>query len=55
MIYFGYTNVDDSHARFPNFVSAENFQKILNAQHDKIQYTIERENNIQLKENTIYN
>ena len=35
---------DDSHARFLNFVSAEHFQKILNAQHDKIQYTIEREN-----------
>ena len=25
-------------------MSAENFQKTLNAQHDKIQYTIEREN-----------
>ena len=43
-----YRYVDDSHARFPNFVSAENFQQILNAQHDKIQYIIEIKYNIQL-------
>ena len=43
-IFGGMRLENDSHARFPNFVSAENFPKISNAQHDKIQYTIEREN-----------
>ena len=36
--------VDDSHARFPEIEQAERFHLILNQQHQKIQYTIETEN-----------
>ena len=39
-----YRYVDDSHARFPDEKQAEVFQTILNQQHPKIQYTIEKEN-----------
>ncbi|XP_065642427.1 uncharacterized protein LOC136074056 [Hydra vulgaris] len=39
-----YRNVDDSHARFPNIAHANQFKRILNQQHPKIQYTIELEN-----------
>ena len=36
--------MDDSHARFLSFTLADCFLEILNKQHQKIQYTIEREN-----------
>ena len=39
-----YRYVDDSHARFKDDSSADTFLYILNKQHQKIQYTIEREN-----------
>jgi hypothetical protein len=35
--------VDDSHARFQKLECAERFQKILNAQNPKIQYTMDKE------------
>jgi hypothetical protein len=38
-----YRYVDDSHARFPNFDQSDTFLEILNKQSDKVQYTIERE------------
>ena len=38
-----YRYVDDSHARFKNITSAIEFQNILNKQHNKIQYTIDKE------------
>ena len=43
-----YRYVDDSHARFNDNDSAEAFQRILNRQHEKIQYTIdyEKENKV---------
>ena len=39
-----YRYVDDSHARFENIDLAVQFQSILNKQHQKIQYTIDTEN-----------
>ena len=36
--------VDDSHARFDNEEQAETFKVILNKQHPKIQYTLDKEN-----------
>ena len=38
-----YRYVDDSHARFPDFGQSDTFLEILNKQSDKVQYTIERE------------
>ena len=38
-----YRYVDDSHARFNNIDCAIQFQNILNKQHSKIQYTIDKE------------
>ena len=39
-----YRYVDDSHARFVSLIMADRFLEILNKQHHKIKYTIEREN-----------
>ena len=39
-----YRYVDDSHGRFDCFTSADSFLEVLNNQHPKIQYTIEKEN-----------
>ena len=36
--------VDDSHSRFDKITSADKFLEVLNKQHTKIQYTIEKEN-----------
>ena len=38
-----YRYVDDSHARFNNIDCAIQFQNLLNKQHNKIQYTIDKE------------
>ena len=38
-----YRYVDDSHARFNNIDCAIQFQNILNKHHNKIQYTIDKE------------
>ena len=37
--------VDDSHCRFDDLDSAEKFKSILNQQDERIQYTMETENN----------
>ena len=39
----GYRYVNDSRARFNNIDCAMQFQNILNKQHNKIQYTIDKE------------
>ena len=39
-----YRYVDDSHGRFQNIDDANKFLQVLNKQHQKIQYTIEKEN-----------
>ena len=39
-----YRYVDDIHSRFKSFVSADKFLDVLNNQHPKIKYTIDKEN-----------
>ena len=39
-----YRYVDDSHSRFKTTNNADQFLEVLNKQHPKIKYTIEREN-----------